>query len=89
MACFGVIYMTSAVALGVFRTHAISISAELQKNYNLPETNRAAIERLVSSTGDAPGYFRMICSISVLFLCLNTALLGWFYFTRKRTAIEN
>ena len=87
---FVIIYVEASVGLAVHRTHSISVASEIISTHNVAETNRTAIEKLVSSTGNGHGYYSTITAVALIGILSNlVAITRWLFSDFNRRAAAN
>lgn len=65
LVCFVALYAFASVGLAVFRTHSISVAAEIAKMDSSSSVDRTRLEKVVLTTGNARFYYRALANGAV------------------------
>jgi len=63
---FLALYAFASAGMAVFRTHSISVAAEIAKSDSSQKIDRTNLEKLVRSTGNTEYYYRILANVAVL-----------------------
>jgi len=86
--CFLALVGFSSVGLAVYRTHAVSVAVEIVKMNTDPNIDRAKLEKVVLTTGNAPFYYRVLTNLALFGGTMNVIAIVALLWPRKPTPIK-